>query len=130
MSKPKDPFRGLELELHRLASELQSLAEAKASLPASCFDAEDVAILELKERQTVERREALQASLDHKRSIYEQQVRGLEQQIQTRERSLDKLNNSTQLLQKFPDLLEYFTEKQVRLEAELRQIKRELLQES
>jgi hypothetical protein len=101
-------FGKLEDEIKTATETEQELLRFMAQLQVPCFDDEDRAIVLSKLVTTKDRREKLEAQLVQKRGIYRNLVQKVEARLQDREKVLEQ----ELLWQKFPDILEFFVEKQ------------------
>jgi len=90
-----------------------------------CFDAEDVKMIKRAMESAVERRKELESSLKNKINVYNANYLNLQRTIQKRKMVLDD-SDATSVLEQDRDLLEFFTEKQIKLEDLLVQTKDKL----
>ena len=117
-------FEPLQRKIADVKAQITVIGNLVAELGPECFDDEDRRIVQEKVSQLTETQNEWQADLDRKQNIYETQIRGLESDLAARREVLQKIDESKQCFRDFPDLLQFFVQKQKRLQKNLLQIKK------
>jgi len=128
VSEDMSLFSDLKKEIDSCAAQVDSLNRFKMLLSSDgkdCFDAEDVKMIKRAMESAVERRKELESSLKNKINVYNANYLNLQRTIQKRKMVLDD-SDATSVLEQDRDLLEFFTEKQIKLEDLLVQTKDKL----
>lgn len=123
-----DLFADLKKEIDTCAAHVDSLNRFKVLVSSDgkdCFDAEDVKMIKEAMSEAVERRKELESNLKNKLSVYNANYLNLQRTIQKRKMILDDVD-STSVLEGNQALLDFFTEKQIKLEDLLVQTKDKL----
>lgn len=121
-------FSDLKKEIDSCAAQVDSLNRFKMLVSSDgkdCFDAEDVKMIKRAMESAIERRKELESSLKTKITVYNANYLNLQRTIQKRKMILDD-GDATNVLELDRDLLDFFTEKQIKLEDLLIQTKDKL----
>lgn len=120
-------FKHLEAKVEEIASLQNSLEIFLDELKATGFDQEDRARVKEKLVDIKKEKAELQKTLNRKKHVYETQIKEVENQLNEREQHLNKLCAQSDVFRTFPDILNYFAEKQSRLNANLEEIRFQLI---
>ena len=113
-------FEKQEEEIRRIEKKEKLLQEFYDILNDSdCFEDEERKVVLEKLQKLQEFRALLQTTLENNKEIYNNQIKGVEKTLTDREHCLVKADK---VFVEFPDLLDYFTSKQVSLTQNLNQI--------
>jgi hypothetical protein len=109
-------FSKQEQQIASVMKREKTLQILHEKLQAACFDVDDRQIVQAKIMQLQELRNQLEVVLAKNREIYKTQVQGVEKQLIQREQALTEVDK---VFIDFPDLLEFFANKQKQLQESL-----------
>lgn len=121
-------FSDLKKEIDSCAAHVDSLNRFKMLISSDgkdCFDGEDVKMIKRAMEAAVERRKELETNLKTKINVYNANYLNLQRTIQKRKMILEDMDSNS-ALEIDRDLLDFFTEKQIKLEDLLVQTKDKL----
>jgi len=120
-------FKKLETEIKALTTQETHLKRLYAMTRKGHFDDEDRKFVQTKIAQLRETKSNLENVLKRKKAIYDSQIKQMEEKLQQRHSELDQFCRQSKVFQDFPDILDYFSSKQARLNAVLNGVKQKLV---
>lgn len=115
-----------EARIANLSSQLAKLEVLYSNIQDTQFDDEDRQMVSYKIADLKQIRQTAEETLRQKRQIYETQIKQMQIQLDARQTSLETCDTNAVIFQDFPDILQYFVQKQTRLNHSLEQIKKQL----
>lgn len=117
-----DVFARFETDISDINKKIGCMLAMAENLSADCFDNEDRRMVVNKIQALIIQKDSLEKQLKYRKDIYNTKVKVLEKHVKKRKKLLDGVKN----IQYFPDILDFFAEKQAKMQSELEIVKNQI----